>query len=33
MAPMSHIPAKDVLKIAGWINSLDKSKEKLLNRD
>jgi cytochrome c551/c552 len=33
MAPMSHIPANDVLKIAGWINSLDKSKEKLLNRD
>lgn len=33
MAPMTHVPEKDILKIADWINSLDKSKEKLLNWD
>lgn len=34
MAPMSHVPAKDVLKIAAWINSLNKKSEaSLLNRD
>lgn len=30
MAPMSHVPAKDVLKIASWINSLSPD---LRNRD
>lgn len=32
MAPMSHVPAGDVLKIAKWINSLGNRKE-LENRD
>lgn len=32
MAPMSHVPAADVLKIAKWINSLGNRKE-LENRD
>lgn len=32
MAPMSHVPAKDVLKIAKWINGLGNRKE-LENRD
>ncbi len=32
MAPMSHVPASDVLKIAKWINSLGNRKE-LENRD
>lgn len=32
MAPMSHVPAKDVLKIAKWINALGNRKE-LENRD
>lgn len=35
MAPMSHVPAKDVLKIASWINSLTQKKanDALINRD
>jgi cytochrome c551/c552 len=32
MAPMSHVPKADVLKIAGWINGL-REKEGLKNRD
>jgi cytochrome c551/c552 len=32
MAPMSHVPKADVLKIAGWINSLRET-EGLKNRD
>lgn len=32
MAPMSHVPKADVLKIAGWINGL-RVKEGLKNRD
>jgi hypothetical protein len=31
MAPMSHVPAGDVLKIASWINGL--KNKALLNRD
>jgi len=31
MAPMSHVPAADVLKIASWINGL--KNKALLNRD
>lgn len=35
MAPMSHVPAKDVLKIASWINGLTQKKanDALINRD
>lgn len=33
MAPMSHVPAKDVLKIASWINSIGSKNDNLLNRD
>ncbi|MCU0469970.1 MAG: hypothetical protein MUF58_15345 [Arcicella sp.] len=29
MAPMSHVPKADVLKIAAWINTLGKKKEKV----
>jgi cytochrome c551/c552 len=32
MAPMSHVPKADVLKIAGWINGLRET-EGLKNRD
>ncbi|MFL0161033.1 hypothetical protein [Aquirufa salirivi] len=35
MAPMSHVPARDVLKIASWINGLTQKKanDALINRD
>jgi hypothetical protein len=38
MAPMSHVPKGDVLKIAAWINSLNTKKakadlNKIENRD
>lgn len=35
MAPMSHVPANDVLKIASWINGLTQKKanDALINRD
>jgi hypothetical protein len=33
MAPMSHIPANDVLKIASWINSLGAKNKVEPNRD
>lgn len=33
MAPMSHVPSEDVIKIARWINSLNQPSQKLLNRD
>ncbi|MHA8052969.1 hypothetical protein [Aquirufa sp. OSTEICH-129A] len=35
MAPMSHVPAKDVLKIASWINGLTQKRanDALINRD
>ncbi len=32
MAPMSHVPKADVLKIAAWINSLDKKSKADLNK-
>lgn len=33
MAPMSHIPANDVLKIASWINGLGAKNKVEPNRD
>jgi cytochrome c551/c552 len=33
MAPMSHIPANDVLKIASWINGIDAKNKVEPNRD
>jgi hypothetical protein len=37
MAPMSHIPKEEVLKIAAWINALDDKPKtdlkKIENRD
>lgn len=33
MAPMSHVPSGDIIKIARWINSLNQPSQKILNRD